>query len=146
MGAKGDKAAKMPVARELYTRQSRSIKQIAEILAVSETTVRIWKESDRKPGSQQDEWDRLRMQKRDNNTRLRDLFDRQLQYVEECEPGDVTAPMMDALGKLGALVERWDKFEKAVRVADEVATKVKKAGITPEVADEIRRSILGIGE
>jgi hypothetical protein len=52
--------------------------------------------------------------------------------------------MMDTLSKMGALLERWDKLEKAQRVADEVEQVVKKAGLTDDTVDRIRRSILGI--
>jgi hypothetical protein len=51
---------------------------------------------------------------------------------------------MDALAKMGALLERWDKMERATRVADDVVKEVTKAGLSAETANEIRKQILGI--
>ena len=65
------------------------------------------------PGEEIDGWDRARQQKRGNIQRLKDLFERELKHVEESEEGSITAPSMDALTKLGALVQRWDALERA---------------------------------
>ena len=70
---------------------------------------------------------------------------KQLGFFEGLNPIERTAPMMDTLSKMGALLERWDKMEKAQRVADDVVKEVRKAGLTSATADEIRRQILGIG-
>jgi len=144
LAAKGDKAVLAPQAQRMYA-DGHNLSAIAGQLGVSVTSLTRWKAETLVPGQTMDEWDRSRSQKRGNIQRLRDLFEDQLAYLEG-QPARVrTAPMTDTLTKLGALLERWDKMEKATRVADEVVTQVKKAGLTSETADEIRRQILGIG-
>ena len=91
-----------------------------------------------------DESDRARSQKRGNIQRLRDLYEDQLAFLESLPARERTAPMMDALSKLGANLERWDKIEKAQKVAEEVVKEVTKAGLSADTANEIRRQILGI--
>lgn len=145
MAVKGERAQIEPLAIRLYA-ENRSLADISRQLGVSDNSLRKWKEESRIPGEEQDGWDKARMQKRGNIQRLKDLFERQLEYVEGLRPEEVTAPMMDTLSKLGALVERWDKVEKTQAVANEVAKEVKRAGLSDEAADDIRRRILGIGE
>ena len=123
-----------------------SLNSISEELGVSVTSLSRWKADSKDPNQKMDEWDRARNQKRGNIQRLRDLFEDQLQFLEDKHASGRTAPMMDTLSKMGSLLERWDKMEKAQRVADEVVREVKKAGLTPETADEIRRQILGISQ
>ena len=93
-----------------------------------------------------DEWDRARTQKRSNIQRLRDLFEDQLFFLEGLSAKDRSAPMMDTLSKIGSLLERWDKMEKAQQVAENVVREVKKTGLSADTVDDIRRQILGIGQ
>lgn len=144
MAAKGDKAVLAPQAQRLYA-DGQNLSAIASQLGVSVTSLARWKTETLVPGQAMDEWDRARSQKRGNVQRLRDLFEDQLVFLEGQNARERTAPMMDTLSKLGSLLERWDKMEKATRVADDVVREVKKAGLTSETADEIRRQILGIG-
>ena len=144
MATKGAKALLEPQAQRLYA-NGHSLKSISEQLGVSVTSLSKWKEETKVPGLPVDEWDRARSQKRSNIQRLRDLWENQLEYVEG-EPANARdSRMIDALSKLGSLLERWDKMEKAQRVAEEVDRVVKKAGLTEETAANIRTSILGIG-
>lgn len=140
MGSKGDRAAKEPLAQKLYA-DGMSLTDISKQLDISDTTLRRWKEESRVPssagsgqaGEDVDGWDRARQQKRGNIQRLKDLFERQLEYVELLNPEEVTAPMMDTLSKLGALVEKWDKAETVLRKLAEIA-KAPDDG-TPRVLD-----------
>lgn len=144
MATKGDKALLEPQARRLYA-DGHSLASISEQLNVSAQSLSKWKAETLVPGNSMDEWDRARQQKRSNIQRLRDLFEDQLAFLEGQPAVERTAPMMDTLSKMGSLLERWDKMEKAQRVADEVVKEVKKAGLTKDTVDEIRRQILGIG-
>ena len=112
MGAKGDRAAKEPLAAKMYA-DGHSLTDISAQLDISDTTLRRWKSESQVPGEEIDGWDRARQQKRGNIQRLKDLFERELKHVEESEEGSITAPSMDALTKLGALVQRWDALERA---------------------------------
>jgi len=143
MATKGDRAALEPQALRLYV-DGCNLSEISRQLEVSDTTLRRWKSESAVPGDEVDGWDRGRQQKRGNIQRLKDLFERQLEYVEGLAPEEVTAPMMDTLSKLGALVERWDKIEKARTVAADVVTEVRKRGLSDEAAEEIRSKILGV--
>ena len=93
-----------------------------------------------------DEWDRSRQQKGSFRHRMRDMLDRQLEFVEGTNPEDVTSSMMDTLSKLGALVERFDKLEAAREVADKVERVVKKAGLSKGAVKTIRTEILGLAQ
>jgi hypothetical protein len=143
LASKGDKGYLEPQAMRLYA-DGNSLSSIADQLGVSVTSLSRWKSDTKDPNQDMDEWDRARSQKRGNIQRLRDLFEEQLLHLETTPPSKRTAPMMDTLSKIGALLERWDKMEKAQRVAEDVVKAVTKAGITPETADDIRRQILGI--
>jgi hypothetical protein len=121
MGAKGDRASKEPLAKKLYA-DGLSLAEISRRMDISDTSLARWKSESLVPGADMDEWDRGRAQKRGNIQRLKDLFERQLEYVEGLNPGEVTAPMMDTLSKLGSLVEKWDKAEIVLRkIADAIA-------------------------
>ncbi len=143
MGAKGDRASKEPLAMRLYA-DGASLTDISKQLDISDTTLRRWKSESLAGGEDIDGWDKSRQQKRGNIQRLKDLFERQLEYVEDLTPCEVSAPMMDTLSKLGSLVERWDKLEKAQIVADDVTKEVKKSGLSDEAAESIRTKILGM--
>lgn len=145
MATKGDKAVLYPQATRLYA-DGYGLSSISEQLGVSVTSLTTWKKDSKVPSETMDEWDRARAQKRGNIQRLRDLFEDQLAHLENCSAEDRTAQKMDALAKMGSLLEKWDKFEKAQRVADEVEKVVKKAGITTDTAADIRRQILGISQ
>jgi len=145
LATKGDKAVLGHQAMRLYA-DGYSLTSIGEQLGVSGTSLARWKAETKQPGQTMDEWDRARSQKRGNIQRLRDLFEDQLAHLEGCSAEDRTAQKMDALAKMGALLERWDKMEKAQRVAEEVVKEAKKGGLSDDTVDDIRRRILGIGE
>jgi transposase len=144
MATKGDKAVLAPQAQRLYA-EGHNLSSIKDKLGVSVTSLKRWKDATKDPNQPMDEWDRARSQKRGNIQRLRDLFEEQLFYIEGLHASKRDSKLMDALSKMGSLLERWDKMEKAQRVADDVEKVVKKAGLTSDTADEIRRQILGIG-
>ena len=114
MGRKGDEAIKSGPAMQLYA-DGHTLEHISEVLDISVTSLARWKEKSRVPGEELDGWDIARKQKRGNIQRLRDLFEDQLRYMEGLNAAERTAPMMDTLSKMGALVERWDKAEQVVR-------------------------------
>ena len=143
MASKGDKGFLEPQAKRLYG-DGNSLSSISDQLGVSVTSLARWKADSKDPNQQMDEWDRARSQKRGNTQRLRDLFEEQLLNLENTPASKRTAPMMDTLSKLGALLERWDKTEKAQQVADDIEKVVVKGGLTSETAADIRRQILGI--
>lgn len=144
MASKGAEAVLAPQARRLYV-DGHNLSSIANQLDVSVTSIARWKDKTKVPSQTMDEWDRARAQKRGNIQRLRDLFEEQLEWIEELHPSKRDSKLMDTLSKLGSLLERWDKMEKAQRVANDVDKVIKKAGLTRDTADDIRRQILGIG-
>jgi len=143
LATKGDKAVLGPQAQRLYA-DGYNLSAISRQLGVSVNSLSRWKTETKTPSETMDEWDRARSQKRGNIQRLRDLFEDQLAHLENCSAEERTAQKMDALAKMGALLERWDKMEKAQQVAEDVTDTATKAGLTKETADEIRRKILGI--
>ena len=145
MAKKGDKALLEPQAMRLYA-DGFALSDIAVQLEVSVTSLSRWKEDSKRPGTDMDEWDRARGQKRSNIQRLRDLFEDQLFFLEGLSARNRTAPMMDTLSKIGSLLERWDKMEQAQRVAEEVVREVKQSGLSADTVENIRRQILGIGQ
>lgn len=145
MAKKGDRAYLEPQAQRLYA-EGYSLTDIATRLDVSVTSLAKWKEESKAPSAPMDEWDRARGQKRGNIQRLRDLFEDQLAYIEGLHASKRDSKTADTLAKMGALLERWDKIEKAQEVADKVEQQVKKAGISAEAVAQIRRDILGMAE
>lgn len=145
MAKKGDRAYLEPQAVRLYA-DGRALSDISALLDVSVTSLAKWKEESKVPSADMDEWDRARTQKRSNIQRLRDLFEDQLFFLEGLSAKDRSAPMMDTLSKMGSLLERWDKMEKAQQVAENVVREVKKTGLSADTVDDIRRQILGIGQ
>lgn len=111
MAAKGDKARLYEVAFRMYTADGKSLTEIEAALGVSRQTLSTWKGDTRVPGEELDEWDRAREQKRSNVQRLRALFDRELRHIEESVAGEITAVSLDAITKLGTLVQRWEAVE-----------------------------------
>jgi len=145
MAKKGDRACLEPQAMRMYA-EGRALSDISGLLDVSVTSLAKWKEESKVPSADMDEWDRARTQKRTNIQRLRDLFEDQLFFLEGLDAIKRSAPMMDTLSKIGSLLERWDKMEKAQRVAEDVVREVKKTGLSPDTVEDIRRQILGIGQ
>lgn len=144
MGAKGDRAAKEPLAMRMYA-DGATLSDISRQLDVSDTSLRRWKMESAVPGDAIDGWDRARQQKRANILRLRDLFERQLEYVEGLPPCEVSPPMMDTLSKLGALTEKMGRIEAEIRkkaledAASAVEAEEKNGG--PLTADRFRKII-----
>lgn len=145
MGVKGDKGAKEPIAINLYA-GGKSLTEISGILKVSVTTLSTWKTDSKRPDSELDEWDRSRQQKQSTITRLKDLYEGQIKSLEELQPAERTSQMFDGLSKLGALVERWDKFEKAQVAVREITEKAVKGGLSEATIREIEETILGIAK
>lgn len=112
MAAKGDKARLYDVALRMYT-EGKSLTDIEAVLGVSRQTLGQWKADTRRPGEELDEWDRGRRQKASNVARLRNLFDRELTALEESAAGSLNNVSLDALAKLGTLVQRWEAAERA---------------------------------
>ena len=112
MAVKGDKARLYDMAFRMYTADNKSLTEIEELLGVSRQTLSQWKSDTRRPSDELDEWDRARQQKRSNVQRLRALFDRELQAMEDSTAGSITAVSLDAVTKLGSLVQRWESMEK----------------------------------
>lgn len=113
MATKGDKAKLYDVAMRMYTADNKSLAEIEEALDVSRQTLHVWKADTRKPGEELDEWDRAREQKRSNVQRLRALFDRELRALEDSSAGSLNGISLDAITKLGTLVQRWETTEKS---------------------------------
>lgn len=140
MATKGDKAILAPQAQRLYA-DGHNLSAIASQLDVSITSLTRWKSETLVPGQPMDEWDRARSQKRGNIQRLRDLFEDQLAHLEDCRAEERTAQKMDALAKMGALLERWDKIEKAQQLVTAVFPEgtASKTMTAEELQAEIRK-------
>lgn len=149
MGIKGDRASKEPLAIRLYA-EGKGFAEIGRQLDISVVTLSKWKSESTPPtppyqgGDIIDDWDRARQQKRGNIQRLKDLFERQLKYIEDLPPDGVTPPMMDTMSKLGALVERWDKVEKAQAAVKSISETAAKGGLSEDVIRQIEEQVLGI--
>ncbi|MBE0598296.1 MAG: DUF1804 family protein [Desulfuromonadales bacterium] len=111
MAEKGAKAKLYDVAFRMYTADGRSLTDIEDALGVSRQTLSVWKAESKRPNEDLDDWDRARAQKRSNVQRLRALFDRELTALEETRAGDLSAVSLDAITKLGTLVQRWEIAE-----------------------------------
>lgn len=112
MAQKGDRAKLEPIARQRYI-ETGNLTQVADELGVSRQTLSDWKNRTRRPDEAQDEWDRAREHKRSNVERLRALFDRELTALEDSSAGNMSAMSLDAITKLGTLVQRWEVAEKS---------------------------------
>ncbi len=128
MASKGDRASLEPEAIRLYA-DGHTLAAIGEQLEVSVTSLAKWKKGSKRPDCDQDEWDRARLQKRANIQRLKDLFERELAHVEAQPAGNISAPAMDALSKLGALVKRWDEVDRAEAAASQVAPEIDRPAV-----------------
>jgi len=113
MAVQGDKARLYDVAFRMYSADGKTLTDIAEALGVSRQTLSAWKADTLTPGQDMDEWDRARQQKRSNVQRLRALFDRELQFLEDAPPGGLPPASLDGITKLGGLVQRWEAAEAA---------------------------------
>lgn len=111
MARKGDFAILEPQAKRLYA-EGRTLREIAEILDVSETTLGNWKRNSKFPDRDLDEWDRGREQRRSNIQRLRDLFEREMAAAEVAPAGSISPQQIDALSKLSSMVQRWERLER----------------------------------
>lgn len=143
MGIKGDRASKEPLAIRLYA-EGNGLTEIGRQLNISVTTLTKWKSESLASGADIDGWEKARQQKRGNIQRLKDLFERQLQYIEDLRPDEVSPPMMDTMSKLGALVERWDKVEKAQAAVKTISETAAKGGLSEDVIRQIEEQVLGI--
>lgn len=148
MGIKGDKGAKEPIAINLYA-QGKSLTEISGVLKISITTLSTWKTDSKKPDSDIDEWDRARQQKRGMIQRLKDMYEGQMNYLESLHPSERNSQMMDALSKLGSLVEQRDKAEQFIFEKLESITKEaseKKEMTKEEMIKRIREDVYGLSE
>ncbi|MDR3089842.1 MAG: DUF1804 family protein [Desulfobulbaceae bacterium] len=144
MATKGDRGHLEPQATRLYA-DGRSMSEIAALLGVSATSLSRWKSESQRPGDEMDGWERARRQKRSNIARLRDLFEDQLAYLEAIAACDRSPGMMDTLSKMGALLERWDKVEKAQRIVEAVFEgKETPKTMTAEELQAKIKSVYGI--
>lgn len=110
MAEKGARARLEPIASRMYA-EGKTLEAIAEDLGVSRQTLSDWKSRTRRPGEDLDDWDKSREQKRSNVQRLRALFDRELTALEKTRAGEMSAMSLDAITKLGTLVQRWEQAE-----------------------------------
>lgn len=151
MAQKGDKKKLCDVAARMYA-GGQSLTDISAALGVSRQALSQWKADTKAPSDEMDAWDRAKAQKASGIARLRELFSRQLEYVESLPPANVSPPMMDTLSKLGALVERWDRVETEIRkkaladAATALGETAKQAGVSEETIDIIRRDVLRMAE
>jgi len=119
MAVKGDKARLYDTAFRMYSSDHKSLSEIEAVLGVSRQTLSLWKSETRRPSEELDEWDKAREQKRSNVQRLRALYDRELQALEETKAGSLNAAQMDAVTKLGSLVLRSEQHEAASALKSE---------------------------
>lgn len=149
MASKGDRAVLEPTAMRLYA-GGNTLSAISEQLGVSVTSLSKWKADSKRPDIDLDEWDRARAQKRSNIQRLRDLFEQELADLESQPAGGISVARIDALSKLGALVQRWDAAEKVLALATPKETEeggeAKQPGVSLETINAIRRDVLRMGE
>lgn len=111
MAVKGDKARLCDVAFRMYSADGKSLTEIEAALGVSRQTLSAWKAATLVPGQELDEWDKARQVKRDRVSRMRALFDRELTFLEEADPGSLPPATLDGITKLGTLVQRWEAAE-----------------------------------
>lgn len=141
MGAKGDRAAKEPLAIRLYA-DGKNLVDIGKQLDISDTTLRRWKSESQVPGEEIDGWDKARQQKRGNVQRLKDLFERELKFAEKSDAGSISSPSMDALSKLGALVQRWEVVERAEAMSQtEVKPDIDRPVIFLEILEWLAKEL-----
>jgi len=79
--------------------------------------------------------------------RLKDIYEEQVKYIEELRPDERTAPMIDALSKMGALVEKHAIREKTIQAVKNIEIKAAGTGrksLDPETMKIIKEEIYGI--
>jgi len=128
MASKGDRAVLEPTAIRLYG-DGHSLTEISRQLGVSVTSLAKWKKESHHPGRDLDEWDRVRKQKGSIIQRLKDRFEQELAYMEKQPAGTLSAPDIDALSKLGALVQRWEAVERDEAAAGQVAPEIDRPAV-----------------
>lgn len=133
MAEKGARAELEPLAMQMYA-AGKSLTDIADALGVSRQTLSDWK------ARAGDEWDKARERKGDNHQRMQLLFERQITFIEDQPPHLVTAPMVDALSKIGALVEKTEKIATAARkqALEEAANTIKEAVSKAPIGDNFK--------
>lgn len=147
MAEKGARAKLYDVAFRMYA-EGQSLTEIEAALGVSRQTLSSWKADTKRPSEEQDAWDKARELKRSAVRRVNDLYEDQLKYVEETAACNRDARMIDALAKLGALVERAEKIAASARrqaleeAAEAVGATAKQAGVSEETIAIIRRDVL----
>lgn len=117
MAAKGDKARLYDAAMRMYV-DGASLTAIEAALGVSRQTLATWKADSKVPSDEYDAWDKARQAKCSNVQRLRALFERELEHLEESEAGSLNNVSLDAITKLGTLVQRWEQMEAAAALKD----------------------------
>ena len=143
MAEKGARARLEDVAFRMYA-DGHSLTDIQDALGVSRQTLSEWKAKTKRPGEEFDEWDRSREQKRSNIRRLKDLFENQLEYLENLSAAQRTPGQMDTLSKLGALIEKWDKMEKVQAAVETVERDADAMQLKPETLDYIKKVLYGL--
>lgn len=137
MAEKGARLQLEGVARQMFI-DGKALTEIGEILNVSRQTLTDWKARTRRGDQEADEWDQGRERKRGRLERLQTMFDEQLDAMEELPPLRRDSKMMDALGKLGALIKTWSEAERIVK---EVRAMVEAPEQKSVSADDLRRII-----
>ncbi|MDA8137994.1 MAG: hypothetical protein M0036_05000 [Desulfobacteraceae bacterium] len=112
MANKGDKSKLYDVALRMYI-DGESLTGIEAALGVSRQTLSQWKADTKAPSEEYDEWDRARQVKRSTVQRLRALFEREMQALEESPAGSLNNANLDGITKLGTLVQRWEQADAA---------------------------------
>ena len=149
MAKKGDRVSKEPLAMRMYAEQ-RSLKEIAGVLDVSETSLRKWKAESLRPGEECDAWDKSRQAKCSRLDGLRQMFDENFEAMKDLKPLQRDSKMMDSLTKLGALIEKWEGMEERARkaaltsAADAVEKAAVQMGQSAEQAAFWRGKVLGV--
>jgi hypothetical protein len=147
MAVKGDRARLYDVAMRMYT-DGASLTDIEATLGVSRQTLSAWKADTRRPGDDQDLWDKGRAQKIDGVQRILNLYYRELGALEEQPAGSLSSTQVDAISKLGALVMKWEQREEKIRkqtlesAADVVEKTAKKQGASAVTIDALRAAIM----
>jgi len=111
MAAKGDRARLEPIARQMYV-DGQSLTDIEAALGVSRQSLADWKARTRRPGDELDDWDRGREQRQSTAVRLKNLLERELEFAENANPGQIGPQTLDGISKLGALVQRFEQSER----------------------------------
>jgi len=98
---------------EMYA-DGRTMPEISEVLDISVTSLVKWKTQNVLPNGENG-WDKARAQKKGILYRLRDLYDRQLEYVEGLDPKEISSMKVDALSKMGSMLTHHEKVEVVLR-------------------------------